>query len=326
MYEAYYHLTAKPFPLRPDPRFFFASSSHKRAMSYLQYGIEQGEGFIVITGDIGTGKTTLVQNLFNHLERDNLLAAQLVTTQLQSEDLLRMVAASFGLEYEGMSKAALLRQFGKFLEKNAWEGKRVLLVVDEVQNIPMESLEELRMLSNFQVANVSVLQTFLLGQKEFNATLNSRSMEQLRQRVIASYQLKSLNQEEVRHYIEHRLALAGWQDNPSFSSESFDMIHAYTAGVPRRINMFCDRILLYGYLEELNAIGQKVVQAVIDELKEEVAHQQEHEFQEEQSSGTRSPNHHLENRLSVVEERVAELEDALQLERARLRALTLNGK
>jgi len=325
MYESFYQLTDKPFPLRPDPRFFFASSCHKRAMSYLQYGIEQGEGFIVITGDIGTGKTTLVQNLFKHLHRDNLLVAQLVTTQLQSEDLLRMVAASFDLEYEGMSKAALLRQFGKFLEKNAWDGKRVLLVVDEVQNIPLESLEELRMLSNFQVANTSVMQTFLLGQKEFNATLNSRSMEQLRQRVIASYQLKSLTLDEVRHYIEHRLSLVGWQGNPSFSSESFDMIHAYTAGVPRRINIFCDRILLYGFLEALNAIDHMVVRAVIDELQEEIACRQDPECQEEQCPEDRLRDYQLEERISAIEERVAELEDALQLERARLRALTLNG-
>ena len=326
MYKAFYNLCARPFPLRPDPIFFFASRSHKRAMSYLQYGIEQGEGFIVITGDVGTGKTTLVQHLFKNLNHENLIASQLVTTHLQSEDLLRMVAASFGMEYEGMSKAALLRQFGKFLETSAWEGKRVLLVVDEAQNIPLESLEELRMLSNFQVADVSVLQTFLLGQKEFNATLNSRKMEQLRQRVIASYQLQTLSREEVLQYIEHRLALVGWQGNPSFSVEAFDMIHAYTTGVPRGVNLFCDRILLYGYLEELNAIDGPVVQAVVDELQGEITHPDEPMPNNDEAKENNTQNYFLAEKISLLEARVAELQDALQLERARLRALTLNGK
>jgi len=326
MYESFYHLSSKPFPLRPDPRFFFPSRSHKRAMSYLQYGIEQGEGFIVITGDIGTGKTTLVQNLFGQLNRENLIAAQLVTTQLGSDDLLRMVAASFGLEYEGLSKAKLLRQFGKYLESSAWEGKRVLLVVDEAQNVPTETLEELRMLSNFQVANVSVLQTFLLGQKEFNATLNSPGMEQLKQRVIASYQLKKLDRDEVQHYIEHRLALVGWQENPSFSSTVFDLIHSYTDGIPRRVNMFCDRILLYGYLEEIHAIDEAVVQAVIGEYQDEIAQPQETSTPKILATEDHQQDRYLSKRLLALEERVAELEDALQLERARLRALTLNGK
>jgi len=326
MYESFYQLTSKPFPLRPDARFFFASRSHKRAMSYLQYGIEQGEGFIVITGDIGTGKTTLVQNLFSQLDRENLLAAQLVTTQLDTDDLLRMVAASFDLEYEGLSKAKLLGQFGEFLETSAWEGKRVLLVVDEAQNIPPASLEELRMLSNFQVANVSVLQTFLLGQKEFNATLNSPAMEQLRQRVIASYQLKKLDREEVRHYIEHRLALVGWKENPSFSSEAFDKIHLYTQGVPRRINMFCDRILLYGFLEEISNINESVVQSVIEELQDEIAQPGGGGGLQEMEAVGCQQDHYISKRLLALEGRVVELEDALQLERARLRALTLNGK
>ncbi len=330
MYESYYNLTGKPFPLHPDPRFFFPSSSHKRAMSYLQYGVEQGEGFIVITGDIGTGKSTLVQYLFDRLDRKRLVAAQLVTTQLGTDDLLRMIASVFHLQHEGLSKAGLLNQLEEFLVSCAREGRRVLLVVDEVQNIPRESLEELRMLSNFNSAGHAVLQTFLLGQKEFNETLNAPDMVQLKQRVIASYQLRALDREESQQYIEHRLNLVGWQGNPSFADDAHDLIFEMTAGIPRRINMLCDRLLLYCYLEEVREIARQVVRDVIDELGEEVVR--------EDSGGVGTgllvdnmdiPAQGMEiclRRLASLEQRVSELEDALQLERARLRALTLNSR
>ncbi len=323
MYESFFNLTGKPFTMRPDARFFFPSRSHKRAMAYLQYGLEQGEGFIVITGDIGTGKTTLVQNLFAKLDRTTVQAAQLSTTQLDEENLLRMVAASYGLEYEGMSKVALLKSLERFFIRITQTGKRVLLVIDEAQNMPRESLEELRMLSNLQVSNVPVLQIFLLGQREFNRILQSQNLEQLRQRVIASYQLKSLNREEVQKYVEHRLKLVGWNGRPEIVESSYDLVHAYTAGIPRRINTLYDRILLYAYLEETMTIDESVVNAVIQELQEEIAPPPE--IRPDSSSQERLGSEELQRRLESLEARVTELEDALQLERARLRALTLNG-
>ncbi len=292
-------------------------------MAYLQYGLEQGEGFIVITGDIGTGKTTLVQNLFAKLDRTTVQAAQLSTTQLDEENLLRMVAASYGLEYEGMSKVALLKSLERFFIRITQTGKRVLLVIDEAQNMPRESLEELRMLSNLQVSNVPVLQIFLLGQREFNRILQSQNLEQLRQRVIASYQLKSLNREEVQKYVEHRLKLVGWNGRPEIVESSYDLVHAYTAGIPRRINTLYDRILLYAYLEETMTIDESVVNAVIQELQEEIAPPPE--IRPDSSSQERLGSEELQRRLESLEARVTELEDALQLERARLRALTLNG-
>ncbi len=326
MYESYYKLTGKPFPLNPDPRFFFPSSSHKRAISYLQYGVEQGEGFIVITGDIGTGKSTLVQYLFDHLDRQRLVAAQLVTTQLAADDLLRMIAAVFRLQHEGLSKAGLLHQIEEFLGGCAREGKRVLLVVDEVQNIPKDSLEELRMLSNFNSRGHAVLQTFLLGQKEFNATLNAPDMVQLKQRVIASYQLQALDRDETQAYIEHRLKLVGWEANPSFSDDAHTLIYDTTGGIPRRVNMLCDRLLLYCYLEEIAEIDHQVVQGVIDELGEEVVRDAPPLPPEPAFSPAGDAEHAYGRRLAALEQRVAELEDALQLERARLRALTLNSR
>jgi len=270
MYEAFYNLSTKPFQLSPDPRFFYDSSVHKRAMSYLRYGLSQGEGFIVITGGIGTGKTTLVRNLFAELDQQKIVAAQLVTTKLQPDELLKMVSASFGLPYEDLSKASLLKQFETFLKKCEFQGKRVLLVVDEAQNLPAETVEELRMLTNFQTDKRSLIQSFLLGQEEFRQTIHSPSMEQLRQRIIASCHLAPLDKKETRLYIEHRLKEVGWSSRPVITDIAFELIHNFTNGIPRRINVFCDRLLLYGYLEELFVFKPEEINKVAEELASEV--------------------------------------------------------
>lgn len=271
MYETFYNLTGKPFQLSPDPRFYFNSRGHSRAMSYLRYGLGQCEGFIIITGDIGTGKTTLIRNLFAELDQTRIVAANIVTTRLGADDLIKMVTSAFNLPYEGMSKTALLRQFEEFLRECDRRGKRVLLVVDEAQNLPATSVEELRMLSNFQINNQPLLQSFLLGQQEFRQTIQSQGMEQLRQRVIASCHLSGLDENETREYIIHRMKHVGWDNNPVVPDESFMEIHQLTDGVPRRINVFCDRLLLFGYLEETRELSVDVVKAVAEEMKEEVS-------------------------------------------------------
>lgn len=274
MYDTYYHFTAKPFQLSPDPKFFYGSKGHKRAMAYLEYGLSLGEGFIVITGDVGAGKTTLVRNLFKQMEEENIIAAQLVSTQLDADDTLRSVAASLGLEHEGISKSALLKNLQDFLTAASRQNKRVLLVVDEAQNLTPRAVEELRMLSNFQNDDRSLIQTFLLGQPEFRGILQSVDMQQLRQRVIASYHLGPLDTDETRGYIEHRLNLVGWKGLPSFSDEAFQAIHRFTGGIPRRINTFCDRLMLFGYLEEKAHFGDEEISEVIEDLRHEVAHQE----------------------------------------------------
>ena len=302
MYLSYYGFSAKPFQLSPDPRFFFGSSGHSRALSYLRYGVSQGEGFIVITGGIGTGKTTLVKNLFGELDPNQVIAAQLVTTQLEADEMLRSVVAAFGLPYENLGKATLLKHFEDFLGNQARHGRRVLLVVDEAQNLPVQSLEELRMLSNFQIAEAPLLQSFLLGQEEFRATLQEPGMEQLRQRVIASCHLNPLNEVETREYIEHRLRLVGWQgDEPRFGAEAYAGVYRHTQGVPRRVNVFCDRLLLYGFLEELREFSVETVEAVGRELT-----------QDEPASGPRAGGRSLLRVSHALEERLAELEQAVE--------------
>ena len=269
MYESFYGFSAKPFQLKPDPNFFFASKGHKRAMAYLEYGLSQGEGFIVITGEVGAGKTTLVRNLFRKMESEKILAAQLVSTHLGSDDTLRMAAAAFGLPFKDASKAELLTEIEAFLRRCDSQGKRALLVVDEAQNLAPRAVEELRMLSNFQTVDKSLLQTFLLGQPEFRKTLNGSEMEQLRQRVIATYHLGPMDASETMSYIEHRLSTVDWRGDPSFGEDAFAAIYDYTQGIPRKINTLCDRLLLMGCLEELHDFGSAEVNEVIRDIQQE---------------------------------------------------------
>ena len=269
MYETYYGFSAKPFRLRPDPHFFYGSKGHKRAMAYLDYGLSQGEGFIVITGEVGAGKTTLVRNLLNNLPSEQIIAAHIVNTNLDSDDTLRMVVSAFGLEYENASKADLLTRLERFLRACDQEGRRALLIVDEAQNLTPRTVEELRMLSNFQADDKPLLQTFLLGQPEFRTTLHSPSMSQLRQRVIASYHLGPMDAAETQAYIEHRLTTVGWNGDPSFTAGAYAAIFGYTGGIPRKTNTLCDRLLLMGYLEEMHGFTEADVNTVIRDIDEE---------------------------------------------------------
>jgi general secretion pathway protein A len=248
MFESHFGFSAPPFQLSPDPSFYFESKGHGQALSYLKYGVYQREGFIVVTGEIGSGKTTLVRTLLGGLDPRELVAAQVVNTQLDSYDLLHAICTAFGVPVAGTSKAAMLATLEAFFTALAASGRRALLVVDEAQNLGPKEVEELRMLSNFQLGAQALLQSFLVGQPELRLMLRSATMEQLRQRVIASCHLGPMNAGETRAYVEHRLRHVGWKEFPAFADAAFTQIHAASGGIPRRINVLCTRVLLACWL------------------------------------------------------------------------------
>ena len=276
MYEEYFGLSKKPFQLTPDPEIFFASTGHQKALSYLQYGLSQGEGFIVITGNVGTGKTTIANHLIAQLEEENIIAKQLVTPNLSPDDLIVAITKLFHLHPEGDSKAAHISELTDYMRRLNSLGRRLLLIIDEAQNLPIESVEELRMLSNIQVDGKAIIQSFLLGQSELQDILSAPQMEQFRQRVIASASLTPLSEEELSNYIIYRMNMAGWKDDPLFSADAVAEVHAFTGGIPRKINTFLDRVLLYSYMEEKRKVDLGVIKQVIKEVSGELNHQDDH--------------------------------------------------
>ncbi|MEP0190881.1 MAG: XrtA/PEP-CTERM system-associated ATPase [Erythrobacter sp.] len=267
MYDQFYGFRGRPFQLTPDPQFYFESASHRKAMSYCGYGLNQGEGFIVITGEVGAGKSTLVAHLMERIDPDALTVGQIVTSALDGEEIVHVVAQSFGLELEGRDKAAALGAIEQFLQDEAHAGRRCLLIVDECQNLGLTALEELRMLSNFQLGSHPLLQSLLLGQPEFRRTLaNHPDLDQLRQRIIASHHLEALDADEVEDYINHRLSHVGWDGRPQLGAGLLPALYKNTAGIPRRVNQVMNRLLLLGAIEEQDELTVPMLRAVLEEM------------------------------------------------------------
>jgi general secretion pathway protein A len=263
----FYGLTDRPFQLTPDPRFYFDSQTHRKAMTYLGYGLAQGEGFIVITGDIGAGKTTLVGHLMETIDRAQLTTIQIGSTQIGADDMLRMAAQGLGVASEGLEKAQLLSRVERALNDQAQRGRRTLLIVDEAQNLPLSALEELRMLSNCQAAGRSLVQIVLLGQPEFRARIQtSPELEQLRQRIVATHHLDPMAEDEIEPYLVHRLKLVGWTGRPRFTGDAIAAMYRHTQGVPRRLNTLATRALLHSAVEKLEEIDAAAIDAAQADL------------------------------------------------------------
>ncbi|HYD11924.1 MAG TPA: AAA family ATPase [Allosphingosinicella sp.] len=266
MYTNHYRLTGQPFQLTPDARFWFDSRTHKKAMAYLGYGLAQGEGFITVTGEIGAGKSTLVAHVLANIDRARLNAISLVSTQVEGDDMLRLVAQGLGVATDRQEKARLLDLVEQRLEEELRAGKRTLLIVDEAQNLPVSALEELRMLSNFQIGGRALLQIVLLGQPEFRDKLAAPGLEQLRQRVIATHHLDAMGADEVASYVRHRLTRVDWQGNPEFEPAAFDAVHRHSSGIPRKVNQLMQRVMLAAALEDAELVTAATVEAVAADL------------------------------------------------------------
>ncbi|HZG47429.1 MAG TPA: AAA family ATPase [Allosphingosinicella sp.] len=271
MYIEHYGLSGPPFQLTPDARFWFASRTHRKAMAYLGYGLAQAEGFIAITGEIGAGKSTLAAHLLAKIDRARLNAVEIVSTQVEGDDMLRLVAQRLGIATEGAAKAQLLERVEERLEDEYRGGKRTLIIVDEAQNLPVSALEELRMLSNFQLAGRALVQILLLGQPEFRDRIAAPGLEQLRQRIIATHHLEPMEADEIGEYVRHRLELVGWAGRPEFTGATAALFRL-TGGVPRRLNQLLNRVLLHGAVEGLDRIDGSVVEAVAHDLESERVH------------------------------------------------------
>ncbi len=269
MYERFFKLSAEPFRLSPDHRFCYKHQRYAKARAYLAYAFRRAEGFVMITGRPGTGKTTLILDLMESLAKENARIANLVSTQLAADDLLRMVAFAFGLSAESAEKSTLLHQLSSLFLSLRNEGQRALLIVDEAQDLDADAMEELRLLTNLQQDGQPLLQIFLLGQPELRDLIHSPSMEQVHQRIVAASHLETLDAQETREYVEHRLRKVGWQQDPAISVPVFAIIHRFSQGVPRRINQICSRLLLHCFVERGHQVTVATARAVVAELQEE---------------------------------------------------------
>lgn len=265
MYERFYRLRERPFALTPDPDYLYPSRVHREALSYLRYGVESHAGFVVITGAIGSGKTTLIQTLLRGLDNQTTVA-RVMNTLLDPRELIESAMIDLGLEPDGKSKPAMLKQFGAFLVDERIAGRMVLLVIDEAQNLTLPALEEIRMLSNLETEKSKLLQIILIGQPDLRDKLDRPELEQLRQRITVSYHLEPLDAEETAHYVNHRLARASIGAPLIFGRAVTDRVHARSGGVPRLINVIADATLVFGYGEEKFEIDEPLVQDVIADL------------------------------------------------------------
>lgn len=265
MYLEHYGLNDYPFRLTPDTDYLYMSSAHSRALAYMEYAIFNREGFVVVTGEIGSGKTTLVKKLLNDLS-DNIVVAKIFQTQLDEVELLQAILVEFGLNPFTAKKVELLNMINQFLIDSYNEGRQVLLIIDDAQNLNKRVLEEITMLSGVETQKEKILHVILVGQPELNYKLESSDMEQLLQRISLRYHVRALAEDEVKEYIAHRLAVAGIE-SVIITDDLYTKIHEYTGGIPRLINTLCDKILTCGYADDKSILDMSDFNNAIAELQ-----------------------------------------------------------
>jgi general secretion pathway protein A len=266
MYTEFFGLKEIPFNVTPDPHFLYLSQKHREALSHLRYGIQERKGFIAITGDIGTGKTTLCRALLNNIE-DNLKTAYVLNSNITSDmQLLHMIVDDLGVKPTGKNKMSLLRAMNQFLLDQNAQGNNVVIIIDEAQNLRANVLEQIRLLSNLETDKEKLIQIIFVGQPELKDILLNPKLKQLNQRIAVRYHINPLNKEETTTYINHRLSLAGANGNTIFSDDAIDEVYNFSNGVPRLINILCDKAMLLAFIREIKKITDGIVQETSAEL------------------------------------------------------------
>ena len=268
MYCKFFGLKERPFNVTSDPAFFFLSNKHKEALAHLHYGVSQRKGIILLTGEIGTGKTTLCRFFLNELGK-KVKTAFILNPRFSETQLLESIVADFGIRSPGKGKLGLIRGLNTFLLKESARGNNVVLIIDEAQNLKPELLEQIRLLSNLETEKEKLLQIILVGQPELNERLELYELKQLRQRIMVKYHILPLEGQEIDDYIRHRLKIAGLAESRiEFSKDAIKTISDFSSGMPRLINMVCDRALLSGFAEETTSIGQNIINRCLNELND----------------------------------------------------------
>jgi type II secretory pathway predicted ATPase ExeA len=279
MYLTYYELKEKPFNLTPDPRFLYLTQAHQEALAQLIYGIQEHKGFVVLTGEVGTGKTTLVHSAIAQLDKTAEVAL-LVNSRLSFDEILEYLLEDFGLGRVGENRAQRLMALNEFLIRQCREGRNSVVVLDEAQHLDASTLEEIRLLSNFETATDKLLQIVLVGQPELATRLQLPELRQLRQRIALHCDIPAMTAEQTREYILTRLAVAGAKDAELFSDDAISLITTYTKGIPRIVNMVCDHCLLFGYGEQVRRVDKELAEQAIGYLQDGIRRQEQEKEQE----------------------------------------------
>lgn len=320
MYEQYFSLKCKPFELIPNPDFLFMSGTHKKAMTYLDYGIKERIGFILLTGEIGSGKTTIIRNLIKNLN-GSVRLSRVNNTKVSSEQLLSMINEDFGMEVEGKSKSKLLSELNEFLIEEYSNKHQPILLIDEAQNLSPELLEEIRLLSNLETDRAKLLQIILVGQPELKKTLLMPELIQLRQRININYHISPLPIEETASYITHRLSVAGNPDLIGFSGDILQKIYQFSGGIPRLINILCDFSLLTAFTEGVKKVSPDIVHEVINDLKARDMWGESDEKNTDKTTGTEE-NHNLFETAGNFALRLIQLEETLKISVSECKSLS----
>jgi general secretion pathway protein A len=309
MYKAFFGFNYKPFQLTPDPEFLFLSRAHKKAITYLKYGITDNSGFILLTGEIGTGKTTILRSIIKDIPQDVKLA-RINNTKVTSEQLISMISEDFGLDVKGLDKTRLLSNLSDFLISQYAQGGRSMIIIDEAQNLSSDLLEEIRLLSNLETDKSKLLQIILVGQPELNIKLGSPKLEQLRQRITVCTHISPLTRDEIVSYIKFRLKVAGNEEALAFEEGVLDAVYEFSKGIPRLINVLCDFTLLTAFTDGKKIIDMALINEVINDLIDESPETKAAYGRSEESISTDRYSE-IENALSSIQMRLQNLEAAL---------------